>query len=408
MFVNQKSTASWNLACGTASFAICFAAWGLISAFAPAFRKEFALTAQSTAFLVAVPVLLGSVARLPMGMLTDRFGGRLVFTLLFLAVAIAAALVPLAGDYNTLVATAFLLGLAGSSFAVGVGFVSPWFPREKQGMSLGIYALGNIGHSAAVFLGPVVAASVGRDRVFYGVAVLALVWGFVFFAIARNAPATRKPATLSGMFKLWTTEKLSWALSAFYFLTFGGFVAFSIYLPTLLRDQFGLSMTEAGFRTAAFVVLATMLRPVGGTLSDRIGGALVLSYVFLGLVPFACLLMWNSLFVFTLAAAGCAALLGLGNGAVFKLVPQYFPTNTATVTGLVGAMGGLGGFFPPLVLGFFRDKIGSVWPAFALLALTSAMMWLLNRRVFLSVKRESLVNSRASSATSAGVPMSAH
>ena len=147
-------------------------------------------------------------------------------------------------------------------------------------------------------------------------------------------------------------------MSAFYFLTFGGFVAFSIYLPTLLKDEFGLTPADAGFRTAGFVVLATLLRPLGGWLSDRIGGARVLAAVFLGVVPFALLLAWPSMIPFTVGALGCAALLGLGNGAVFKLVPQYFPTQTGTVTGLVGAMGGLGGFFPPLLLGFFRDRTG--------------------------------------------------
>ena len=178
-------------------------------------------------------------------------------------------------------------------------------------------------------------------------------------------------------------ERLSWALAAFYFLTFGGFVAFSIYLPSLLRDEFRLSATDAGFRTAGFVVLATLCRPAGGWLADRIGGARLLSAVFLGLVPFALLLSWPAILPFTVGALGSAALLGFGNGAVFKLVPQYFPAQTGTVTGLVGAVGGLGGFFPPLLLGFFRDRTGAVWPGFVLLALTALFLWWLNARVFL-------------------------
>ena len=371
-----------NLALATISFAVCFAAWGLISAFAPAFRSELHLSAQSTALLVAVPVLLGSLARIPMGMLTDRFGGRMVFTVLFLLVAAAATIVPLVHTYNQLVASAFFLGLAGSSFAVGVGFVSGWFPPEKQGTALGVYGLGNMGHSAAVFLGPVTAAWVGRDAIFYGVAVIAVIWAIVFFAAARNPAVTRKPAGLGTMVAVMTKERLAWALSAFYFLTFGGFVAFSIYLPTLLRDQFGLSITDAGLRTAGFVVLATLLRPVGGVLSDQIGGARVLSGVFAGVIPFALLLMWPSMIPFTVGALGSAALLGLGNGAVFKLVPQYFPASTATVTGLVGALGGLGGFFPPLLLGFFRDRFGAAWPGFGLLAFTSLCLWIVNQKVF--------------------------
>ena len=160
----------------------------------------------------------------------------------------------------------------------------------------------------------------------------------------------------------------AWLLGAFYFLTFGGFVAFSIYLPTLLRAQFGLAPADAGFRAAGFVVLATLMRPVGGWLADRIGGAQVLSWVFGGVAAFALLLTWPSMVPFTVGALACAMLMGLGNGAVFKLVPEHFPKDTGTVTGLVGALGGLGGFFPPLLLGVFRDQLGAIWPGFLLLS----------------------------------------
>jgi nitrate/nitrite transporter NarK len=317
-----------------------------------------------------------------MGILTDRFGGRIMFTVLFIASALAAAAVPLATTYRDLLFAGFFLGLAGSSFAIGVGYVSKWFLPARQGAALGIYGLGNIGQSAVIFLGPLVAARVGRDNVFYGLAALLAIWAAVFGAFARNAPASAAPARPAGALQVFLHERLSWVLSLFYFVTFGGFVAFSIYLPSLLRDDFGLTAANAGFRAAGFVVLATILRPAGGLLADKIGGARVLSGVFLGIVPFALLLSWQSIIPFTVGALGCAALMGLGNGAVFKLVPQYFPTNTGTVTGLVGAMGGLGGFFPPLVLGAFRDRLGSVWPGFFFLAGTSLVMWFLNRRVF--------------------------
>ena len=207
-----------NLALATISFAVCFAAWGLISAFAPAFRSELHLTAQSTALLVAVPVLLGSLARIPMGMLTDRFGGRIVFTCFIPSGRGGGHDGTEVQTYNELVASAFFLGLAGSSFAVGVGFVSGWFPPEKQGTALGVYGLGNMGHSAAVFLGPVIAAWVGRDAVFYGVSPRSRVlWAIVFFAAARNPPVTRKPAGLGAMVAVMTKEPLAWALSAFTF-----------------------------------------------------------------------------------------------------------------------------------------------------------------------------------------------
>jgi NNP family nitrate/nitrite transporter-like MFS transporter len=316
-------------------------------------------------------------------MLADRFGGRIVFTILMLSVIPPAFLAPMATSYEQMLVVGFFLGIAGSSFSVGVGFVSRWFTAEKQGSALGVYGLGNIGQSAAVFLGPLLAISVGWQNIFRGVGVMLAIWAATFWILARNAPVTVKPKSLGEMLGVLVRGRLSWALSAFYFLTFGGFVAFSIYLPSLLRDQFHLTPSDAGFRTAGFVVLATLLRPLGGWLSDRIGGARVLFAVFAVVVPFALLLAAPSMIPFTIGALGCAALMGLGNGAVFKLVPQYFPAETGTVTGLVGAMGGLGGFFPPLLLGYFRDHLGTVWPGFALLALVSAILWFVNWRVFI-------------------------
>jgi NNP family nitrate/nitrite transporter-like MFS transporter len=344
----------------------------------------FGLTATQSAALVAVPVLLGSLARIPVGMLTDRLGGRLVFSVLMALCAVPAFCVPMAASFSQLVAVGFCLGLAGSSFAVGVGYVSRWTPPAKQGSALGVYGLGNIGQSAAVFLGPLIAVSVGWQSVFRGAAGLLAIWAVAFALFARNPAGAKRPASLKEMVAVLAQQKLSWALAAFYFLTFGGFVAFSIYLPLLLRDDFGLSITDAGFRAAGFVVLATLMRPVGGWLSDRIGGASVLAGVFPGIALFALLLAWPAITPFTAGALGCAALLGLGNGAVFKLVPQFFPKETGTVSGLVGALGGLGGFFPPLLLGFSRQHLGVVWPGFLLLSATAVLLWFINAKVFLS------------------------
>jgi MFS transporter, NNP family, nitrate/nitrite transporter len=371
-----------HLTLGTISFAFCFALWGLIGAFGPIFKQTFSLSNTQTALLVVVPVLLGSLARIPAGMLTDRFGGRRVFASLLILISAAAALVPQVSTYNGLLAGAFFLGLAGSSFAVGVGYVSGWFPPERQGGALGVYGLGTIGQSAAVFLGPVAASAIGWQNVFYAAAGLVLIWGAIFALLARDAPRRKAPVTAGVMLRLLRTERLVWALSAFYFLTFGGFVALSIYLPVLLRDQFGLALADAGFRTAGFVVVAALMRPAGGWLADRISGARVLQAVFAAIIPFALLMSWTSIVPFTVGALGCAILLGIGNGGVFKLVPQYFPNNTGAVTGVVGAMGGLGGFFPPLLLSFFRDRFGALWPGFVLLAVTSVVMWEVNRRVF--------------------------
>ncbi len=217
---------------------------------------------------------------------------------------------------------------------------------------------------------------------FYGIGLILVAWAAVYVSMARNPPRPARLAGVGAMVAVLRRSPTAWLLGAFYFLTFGGFVAFSIYLPTLLRSQFGLSPADAGFRAAGFVVLATGMRPVGGWLADRIGGAQVLSWVFGGTALFALLLAWPSMVPFTVGALGCAALMGLGNGAVFKLVPEHFPRETGTVTGLVGALGGLGGFFPPLLLGVFRDTLGVTWPGFALLSATALALRYANQRVF--------------------------
>ena len=370
------------LVLATVSFALSFAAWGLVGGLAAVFTSLYVLTASQTALLVAVPVLLGSLARLPMGMLTDRFGGRLVFTALLGFSSLATFIVPLTASYSTLLLAAFFIGMAGSSFAVGAAFVSRWTAPARQGTSLGIFGLGTMGQSLAVFVGPVVAARWGWETVFHATGTLLFLWALVFAALARNPVAAARPPSAAAMAAVLRRSPTAWLLGAFYFLTFGGFVAFSIYLPTLLRAQFGLAPADAGFRAAGFVVLATLMRPVGGWLADRIGGAQVLSWVFGGVALFALLLLWPSMAPFTVGALGCAMLLGLGNGAVFKLVPEHFPRDTGTVTGLVGALGGLGGFFPPLLLGLFRDQLGAMWPGFVLLSLTGLCLRIANNRVF--------------------------
>src|SRR5262249_10340693 len=159
---------------------------------------------------------------------------------------------------------------------------------------------------------PLVARAVGLPALYRGLAAALLLWGVAWTLLARDAPASAPSSGLAALRRV-LVEPKAWALASFYFLTFGGFVAFGIYLPLLLRDAFGLTPTDAGFRTAGFVVLATLLRPLGGVLADRLGGARLLSYVFLGIAPFALLLGWTAMVPFTIGALACAALMGLGN-----------------------------------------------------------------------------------------------
>jgi NNP family nitrate/nitrite transporter-like MFS transporter len=378
-----KPGAARALFLSTTAFAISFALWGLIAALAPTFAQAYGLSGKAKGLLIAIPVLLGSLGRIPSGLLADRFGGRRVFSALLVLVAIPAVAIGFSTNYAQLLFLGLFLGLAGTTFSVGVGFTSKWFTADQQGTALGVYGMGNIGQSVAMFGAPVIALLFSSWRpVFYIFAAVSVVWGIVFYLFARDAAATAKPKTLGENLGVLRHSRLAWVLSLFYFSTFGGFVAISIYLPTLLQDLFKLSPADAGARTAGFVVLATLMRPVGGMFSDRWGGARVLLGVFTAVAVFGALMGCPWMPTFTVGALGAAAALGLGNGAVFKLVPEHFPKETGTATGLVGAFGGLGGFFPPLVLGLLRDATGGYAIGFVALAIFAIGCLTVNYLVF--------------------------
>jgi NNP family nitrate/nitrite transporter-like MFS transporter len=319
---------------------------------------------------MAIPVLLGSLGRVPLGLLADRLGGRKVFAWTMIASVAAALLMGKVATYPQLLLFGFFTGIALASFSVGVAFVSGWYPAEKQGLALGVYGAGNIGQSLAAFGAPLLFAAVGFRNTFWTFAGLLALWCVLFILLARDAPRTAPPKSLAQMLRP-LSDKMSWVLSFFYFLTFGGFVAMAVYLPMFLTELFKLTPQDAGFRTAGFVLLATAMRPLGGWLSDKIGGLTILRWVFPFVIVMAFLLTVQRMVPFTIGALGMAAAIGLGNGAVFKLVPEYFPQSVGAVTGLVGAMGGLGGFFPPLALGMIKQATGSFDGGFVLLAVFS-------------------------------------
>lgn len=362
------------LALATGAFACCFAIFGSASAMMPLLRERLELTPVQVSIALAVPVLLGSLGRIPLGMLTDRLGGRAVFLAVMAASIVPAVLMGWVADYWQLLLCGFFLGIGLASFSVGVGFVSGWYPPQKQGSALGVYGAGNIGQSLAAFGAPLIAAAAGYAWGFWSFALLTGLWLVVYALLARDPPRRGRAQSLAD-FAAPLADRMSWVLSLYYFLTFGGFVAMAVYLPMFLSDIFALTPGDAGFRTAGFVVLATLARPVGGTLADRIGGRTILLWVFPFTALMALFMACPLMSTFTIGALGMAAAIGLGNGAVFKLVPQYFPHSVGSVTGLVGAAGGLGGFFPPLLLGAIREATGTFLLGFLLLALFCLLCW---------------------------------
>lgn len=370
----QNSRQSYiNLTLATLAFAVAFTAWGLVSPLASQIQKDLGLDNTATSVLIAVPVLLGSLLRIPMGILTDRVGGRKMFTGLLLFTILPVAFMGIANSFWTYVLGGLFLGAAGSSFAIGVPFVNRWFSAEKQGFAIGIYGMGTGGTAIAAFSMPaLVNALGGRQNAFWFYIIPISIMALVFWLFARDAPGMVKPQGLGASLNLLKGERMVWILSLFYFLTFGGFVALANYLPKLLVDWFHIDKGDAGLKAAGFTIMAILARPLGGWLADKVGGTTVLNLVFTlgpaGALALAWLAAAPDMALATMLILTTAAGLGLGNGAVFKMVPQYFPKNTGLVTGIVGCAGGLGGFFPPLTLGLVKDATGSYALGFVLLA----------------------------------------
>ncbi len=363
----------------TVGMAAAFVVWGVMAPLASQLQQVYELSNTQISILLATPVVLGAILRIPMGLLTDRFGGRVVYTFLFLFLVIPLLFLGLSQSFSSLLFWAFWLGFAGTSFAVSIAYVTRWFPPENQGLVLGIAGLGNLGISIANFGIPKLAERMEIGQIFWSLIPLVLVMAVVMWIWAGKEPRAAKPKSISGNLKVMKEERMVWILSFFYFLTFGGFVAFSLYLPKLYIDLFELTKADAGLRAATFGLIATAARPVGGYLADKYGGKQILNFVFAVALGIAIALLFPlDLLTLTTLSFILAIFLGLGNGAVFKLVAQYFPENTGLVTGIVGAAGGLGGFFPPLVMGLSKDYLDSYILGFGLLALYALGAFLTN------------------------------
>ena len=365
-----------NLTLATAAFLLCFSAWGMLAPLAPKLEDSLDLSNTQTSVMIAVPVLLGSLLRIPMGVLTDRFGGRKVFTALLLYCAFPPLLVGFSDSYEMLLVAGFLLGVSGAAFAVGVPFVSEWYPPARQGQALGLYGIGTAGTAISAWTMPALYDGFSQEAAGIIYSLVLLAFAGVWVVTARNAPDHVPKKTPYG--QVLRSGWRLWQLSLFYFVAFGGFVAMSLYLPKLLTDWFDYSKTSAGARAAGFVIIAALIaRPLGGRWADRFGAERVLAVAFFGVGLDAIGLSWQasdpSIVPVTVFCLSMAFFLGMGAGAVFKLVPTLYPDTKGAVTGIVGAAGGLGGFFPPLVLGVVKDGTGEYTMGFVFLV---AFAWM--------------------------------
>lgn len=369
------------LGMATAGFALTFWAWALLSPLAAHFKQTLGLTSFQQALIVAVPVIVGALGRIPVGALTDRYGGRVMFPVISFATIVPVLFLGLVG-YHSLTALligGFFLGLAGTSFAVGVPFVNAWFPAERRGAAIGIFGMGMGGTAISALTTVKLTAHASIHAPFLIVAGALAAYGMTAAVVLRDAQGRPVPSQ-SAVSRLAATIKLriTWQASALYAVGFGGFVAFSVYLPTYLKNAYLLTQADAANKMAGFVLLAVLMRPVGGWLADRIPPARVLAGAFAVVVAAAV----GQSVTPALAPAGTiaflvmAAALGTAAGAVFALVAQRAPAGqVGAVTGVVGAAGGLGGFVPPLVMGGIYGASGSyAWGLLALAVVAAAAM----------------------------------
>ena len=366
------------LGMATAGFAVNFWAWALLSPLAPRFKEILHLSSFQQALVVAVPVVVGSLGRIPVGALTDRFGGRVMFPLVSLATIVPVLYLGLSGHATLtgLVIGGFFLGIGGTAFAVGVPFVSAWVPPSRRGFAIGVFGMGMGGTAISALTTVNLVTAHGTATPFVVTAIVLAAFALAAVLVLRDAPGRVVPVEpLSRRLAETLRLRVTRQAAALYAVAFGGYVAFSVYLPTYLKSGYGLTQADAANRMAGFVLLAVLMRPVGGWLSDRISpirvlrgalgvvvaGAIVQAFT-PGLAP-----------VGTLAFLAMAAALGAGSGATFALVAMLAPAGkVGSVTGVVGAAGGLGGFVPPLVMGYLYEQYGSYAAGLAALSVVAA------------------------------------
>ena len=375
------------LTASTLSFTVCFAVWTIFSIIGIKIKAQLGLTDTQFGILVATPVLTGSLSRLFLGIWTDQYGGRLVYTLQMLATAIAAYLLTLVSTYEMFLVAALGVGLAGGSFAVGVAYVSRWYPKEKQGTALGIFGMGNVGAAITNFGAPILLVALGGawQDVVQVYSVIMIITAVLFFALTKDDPVhkSHKEKGIAHPSFLTQLEPLKniqvWRFSLYYFFVFGAYVALALWLPRYYVGAYGLELGTAGMLAAAYALPGSIFRALGGWLSDKVGARTVMYWTFIASVLCTFIMSYPStdytvagidgpidfnisipLEIFVTLTIILGFFMSLGKAAVYKHIPVYYPDHVGSVGGMVGLIGGLGGFFLPITFGMMNDAIG-VW-----------------------------------------------
>jgi len=378
------------LVMATIGFAVNFWAWALISPLGPLFRdngRVGTLSESDVALMVAVPVVVGSLGRILVGALTDKYGGRVMFPVIS-----AITIVPILflafvalDSYTLMLVGGFFLGVAGTAFAVGVPFVNAWFPPAKRGLAVGVFGAGMGGTAISALTTVKLYKNIDDQAPFLITAAVLAVYAAAAWLILRDAPGRTAPTTsLASRLAANSRLSITWQACILYAVAFGGYVAFSVYLPAYLKTAHGLTPADASNRMAGFVVVAVIMRPVGGWLSDRFGAVPVLAGGYAVVAVCAGISAGDPPLdgVGTVVFLAMAAALGSGSGATFALIAKVTePSRVGGVTGLVGAAGGLGGFVPPLVMGYVYGRTDSYGIGLWMLSVTAALTLLLTLTV---------------------------
>ncbi|MEX3656540.1 nitrate/nitrite transporter [Mycolicibacterium fortuitum] len=370
-----------NLVLATWVSAINFWAWNMIGPLSTTYAGDMNLSATQASMLVATPILVGSLGRIPIGALTDRYGGRTMFLAVTLASIVPVLAVGAAGEarsYPMLLVCGFFLGIAGTIFAVGIPFANNWYAPSRRGYATGVFGMGMVGTALSAFFTPRFVRWFGLFQTHLIIAAALAVTAVLCLVVMRNSPAFQ-PNTDPVLPKLKSALKLpvTWEMSFLYAVVFGGFVAFSNYLPTYIKNVYEFSAVQAGSRTAGFALAAVLARPIGGALSDRIPPKYVVLTSFAGTAVLAFIAMFQPPPDVWSAATfiGLAIFLGIGTGGVFAWVARRSPAKeVGSVTGIVAAAGGLGGYFPPLVMGATYDPVDHNYTIGLLLLVATALV----------------------------------